>query len=278
MEMLRSPFEIETSQLVWDSRYRYAGVAGDQCIGDSWRRVARALAGIETSRDGDWEARFFDLLDGFQFLPGGRILAGAGTDLDVTLFNCFVMGPIADSMEGIFDALKEGALTMQKGGGVGYDFSTLRPAGTPAMSVGSRASGPVSFMRIWNGMCETLLSSTSRRGAMMATLRCDHPDIEEFIDAKRKPGELTNFNLSVLVSDACRRWQMTPAGHWSFPRRRSMMPISRKLGHRSNAIGRLTRTWFRVWCCARFLRASCGGGSCRPTLIAQSQVCSLLTV
>jgi ribonucleoside-diphosphate reductase alpha chain len=137
-----------------------------------------------------------------RFLPGGRILAGAGTDLDVTLFNCFVMGRIDDSMEGIFDALKEGALTMQHGGGVGYDFSTLRPAGSPAWRVGGLASGPVSFMHIWDSMCQTLLSTAARRGAMMATLRCDHPDIEAFVEAKRQPGKLTNFNLSVLVSDA----------------------------------------------------------------------------
>ena len=108
-------------------------------------------------------------------------------------------------MAGIFDALKEGALTMQQGGGVGYDFSTLRPAGTPAWRVGGVASGPVSFMRIWDGMCQTLLSTATRRGAMMATLRCDHPDIAAFIDAKREPGALTNFNLSVLVSDAFMR-------------------------------------------------------------------------
>jgi ribonucleoside-diphosphate reductase alpha chain len=120
----------------------------------------------------------------------------------VTLFNCFVMGVIDDSMDGIFDGLKEGALTMQQGGGVGYDFSTLRPRGTAARSVGATASGPVSFMTIWDAMCATLLSVGSRRGAMMATLRCDHPDIEDFIGAKHESGQLRHFNLSVLVSDA----------------------------------------------------------------------------
>ncbi len=201
--MSPTPFEIDISRMIWDSRYRYRGEggAGDRTIQDSWRRVARALAGAEAREQSRWEQRFFELLDGFSFLPGGRILAGAGTGFDVTLFNCFVMGAIEDSMEGIFDALKEGALTMQQGGGVGYDFSTLRPAGTPAWRVGGVASGPVSFMRIWDGMCQTLLSTATRRGAMMATLRCDHPDIQAFIDAKREPGELTNFNLSVLVSD-----------------------------------------------------------------------------
>jgi ribonucleoside-diphosphate reductase alpha chain len=111
------------------------------------------------------------------------------------------MGTVEDSLDGIFDALKEGALTMQQGGGVGYDFSTLRPRGAAAHSHGVVASGPVSFMRIWDSMCATLLSTGYRRGAMMGTLRCDHPDIGEFIDAKRDPQQLRNFNLSVLVTD-----------------------------------------------------------------------------
>ena len=202
--MIEAPFETEISRLIWDSRYRYRadGVARDARLEDSWRRVAKALAGVESGQRTQWELRFFELLDDFRFLPGGRVLAGAGTSFDVTLFNCFVMGRIDDSMEGIFDALKEGALTMQQGGGVGYDFSTLRPSGTPAWRVGGVASGPVSFMRIWDSMCETLLSTAARRGAMMATLRCDHPDIEAFVEAKHRPGELRNFNLSVLVSDA----------------------------------------------------------------------------
>ena len=120
----------------------------------------------------NWEQQFYAILEDFKFLPGGRILAGSGTHRQVTLFNCFVMGLIEDSMDGIFNALKEGALTMQQGGGVGYDFSTLRPAGTPAHRVGSIASGPISFMHIWDSMCATLLSTGARRGAMMATLRC----------------------------------------------------------------------------------------------------------
>ncbi|MGB5260447.1 MAG: adenosylcobalamin-dependent ribonucleoside-diphosphate reductase, partial [Gammaproteobacteria bacterium] len=120
----------------------------------------------------------------------------------VTLFNCFVMGLIEDDMEGIFEALKEGALTMQAGGGVGYDFSTLRPAGTMAHSAARIASGPVSFMQVWDAMCSTVLSTGARRGAMIATLRCDHPDIIDFIEAKREPGRLRHFNLSVQVTDA----------------------------------------------------------------------------
>jgi ribonucleoside-diphosphate reductase alpha chain len=112
------------------------------------------------------------------------------------------MGLIDDSIEGIFEALKEGAVTMQHGGGDGYDFSTLRPRGSRARSSGTIASGPVSFMRVWDAMCATILSTGARRGAMMATLRCDHPDIEEFVDAKRTPDELRHFNLSVQVTDA----------------------------------------------------------------------------
>ena len=169
---------------------------------DSWRRIARALASMEKSDSSRWENHFYDALRDFKFLPGGRIQAGAGTGRRVTLFNCFVMGTIEDSMDGIFDGLKEGALTMQQGGGVGYDFSTLRPRGAPAKSVGTVASGPVSFMQIWDAMCGTLLSTGARRGAMMATLRCDHPDIEAFIDAKRDSHALRRFNLSVLVTDA----------------------------------------------------------------------------
>jgi len=190
------------SERIWRSKYQYrdARHVHDRSIVDTWRRVADAAASVE--RDpARWAPRFLELLTDFKFLPGGRILAGAGTDRHVTLFNCFVMGPIEDSVEGIFDAVKEGALTMQQGGGVGYDFSTLRPAGSWARTVGNIASGPVSFMRIWDSMCATMLSTGARRGAMMAVLRCDHPDIETFITAKSDPRELRNFNLSVLVTD-----------------------------------------------------------------------------
>jgi ribonucleoside-diphosphate reductase alpha chain len=196
-------FTAPISQLVWDTKYRWRenGILRDQNIQDTWRRVASALASVEPNQRQQWEQRFYQVLDGFKFLPAGRIMAGAGTQRHITLFNCFVMGVIEDSMDGIFDGLKEGALTMQQGGGVGYDFSTLRPRGTYAHSTGGIASGPVSFMRIWNTMCSTLLSTGYRRGAMMATLRCDHPDIEEFILAKQTSSELNHFNLSVQVFD-----------------------------------------------------------------------------
>ncbi len=194
-----SEFSIDVAREIWETKYRRAG---ERDVRDTWRRVAAALAAAEPTDADGWSARFFALLEDFRFLPGGRILAGAGTGRRVTLFNCFVMGVIEDSMDGIFDALKEGALTMQQGGGVGYDFSTLRPRGSAARAGGGIASGPVSFMRIWDSMCDTLLSTGARRGAMMATLRCDHPDIEAFIDIKRRSGELRNFNLSVQVTDA----------------------------------------------------------------------------
>jgi ribonucleoside-diphosphate reductase alpha chain len=183
---------------IWRRKYRGRNEA---TLAQTWQRVATAAAAVE--RDpADWQARFLALLEDFRFLPGGRILAGAGTGLNTTLFNCFVMGLIPDDMEGIFNSLREGALTMQAGGGVGYDFSTLRPQGTPAKATGNIASGPVSFMHIWNAMCATLLSTGARRGAMIASLRCEHPDIELFIDAKRNGTVLNHFNLSVQVTDA----------------------------------------------------------------------------
>ncbi len=173
----------------------------DATLDDTWRRVARALAASEDD-PGRWEGRFAEAMAGFRFLPAGRILAGAGAGRRVTLFNCFVMGAIPDDMAGIFEHLKEAAVTMQQGGGIGYDFSTLRPKGAPVHGVGADASGPLSFMDVWDAMCRTIMSAGHRRGAMMATLRCDHPDIEAFIDAKREPGRLRMFNLSVLVTDA----------------------------------------------------------------------------
>ncbi|WP_442943703.1 adenosylcobalamin-dependent ribonucleoside-diphosphate reductase [Nitrospirillum sp. BR 11752] len=184
-------------------KYRFKGPDGtplDRTVDETWRRVARALA--EAERDPAlWEPQFYEALRDFAFLPAGRILAGAGTGRSVTLFNCFVMGTVPDDMGGIFAALREAALTLQQGGGIGYDFSTLRPRGAPVAGVGADASGPISFMDVWDAMCRTIMSAGNRRGAMMATLRCDHPDIEMFIDAKRDPGRLRMFNLSVLVTD-----------------------------------------------------------------------------
>ena len=191
------------SRQIWDAKYRLKDADGtpvDQTVEDTWRRVARALAAVETDPS-QWEQPFYQALQDFRFLPAGRILSGAGADRRVTLFNCFVMGDIADDLGSIFDHLREAALTMQQGGGIGYDFSTLRPKGAPVKGVGADASGPLSFMDVWDSMCRTIMSAGGRRGAMMATMRCDHPDIEDFIAAKRQAGRLRNFNLSVFVTD-----------------------------------------------------------------------------
>jgi ribonucleoside-diphosphate reductase alpha chain len=201
---MADPFATGISRRVWHEKYRLqrGNAICENTIEDTWARVAHALAGVEPRDQDRWEQRFYRALSGFKLLPGGRILAGAGAEREVTLFNCFVMGTIEDSLDGIFDALRESALTMQQGGGLGLDFSTLRPTGVPARRTGTTASGPVSFMRLWDAMCATMISSGNRRGAMMATLRCDHPDIRAFVEAKRDPQVLRNFNLSVLVTDA----------------------------------------------------------------------------
>jgi ribonucleoside-diphosphate reductase alpha chain len=194
------------SHQIWDMKYRQKDIEGtpvDKSIEDTWRRVATSLASVEEdSVRTQHEEAFYDALSGFKFLPAGRIIAGAGTGRDVTLFNCFVMGTVPDDMGGIFDHLREAALTMQRGGGIGYDFSTLRPKGAPVKGVGADASGPLSFMDVWDAMCRTIMSAGNRRGAMMATMRCDHPDVEDFIAAKQDAGRLRMFNMSVLVTDA----------------------------------------------------------------------------
>ena len=191
------------SQQIWDMKYRFKSADGeaiDKTIDDTFHRVGTALAQAETSPE-DYADEFYEVLRDFRFLPAGRIMSGAGTERDVTLFNCFVMGDVPDDMSGIFESLREAALTMQQGGGIGYDFSTLRPKGATVKGVGADASGPLSFMDVWDAMCRTIMSAGSRRGAMMAVMRCDHPDIENFIEAKQEPGRLRMFNLSVLVSD-----------------------------------------------------------------------------
>ncbi len=198
-----SRFAAPIAEQIWDMKYRLKEADGsviDTSVEDTWRRIARALAEPEDDPSA-WEDTFYAALEDFKFLPAGRIVAGAGTERSVTLFNCFVMGTIPDSMGGIFDMLKEAALTMQQGGGIGYDFSTIRPKGADVRGVAADASGPLSFMDVWDAICRTIMSAGSRRGAMMATMRCDHPDIEDFITAKSDPARLRNFNVSVLVTD-----------------------------------------------------------------------------
>lgn len=201
---MNTPFAAPISEEIWGMKYRLKELDGtirDLTIQDTWTRIAKALAACESNPE-VWWPKFYDVLSDFKFLPAGRIISGAGTDRNVTLFNCYVMGTIPDSMDGIFDALKEAALTMQQGGGIGYDFSPLRPKGSPVKGVAADASGPLTFMDVWDAMCRTVMSAGSRRGAMMATMRCDHPDVVDFITAKQESTRLRMFNLSVLVTDA----------------------------------------------------------------------------
>ena len=229
------------------------GSALDHTIADTWARVAKAAAAAEPkrARGALGQGRSPTAMADFAFLPAGRILAGAGTGRAVTLFNCFVMGRIEDDLASIFDNVKEAALTMQQGGGIGHDFSTLRPKGALVKSIGADASGPVSFMDVWDAMCRTIMSAGARRGAMMATLRCDHPDIEAFIDAKADPARLRNFNLSVLVTDAFIRAVRNDAA-WD----------------RSSSAARST---------ARCRPARCGTASCAPPTTTPSPASSSST-
>lgn len=198
--ILREPI----SRILWERRYRLAddGHAVEPDIEATWERVALALAAAEThDRDG-WRRRFLDALAGLRFLPAGRILANAGSARGQTLLNCFAGGTLHDSVGGIFDALAEAMVTLQAGGGIGCDFSPLRPHGAPAAGGTAVASGPLSFMGIWDHACAVMGSARARPGAMMAVLRCDHPDIERFVDARRPGNGLSHFGLSVLVTDA----------------------------------------------------------------------------
>jgi len=179
---------------------------GERSVAEVRRRVARALAAGEAPESrAHWEARFVEAQER-GFVPAGRIASAAGTPLGATLINCFVQ-PVGDSIAepeegfpGIYTALTEAAETMRRGGGVGYDFSRIRPKGAWVGSTDSHASGPVSYMRVFDRSCETVESAGSRRGAQMGVLRCDHPDIEEFIHAKDQ-GDLRNFNISVGVTN-----------------------------------------------------------------------------
>ena len=197
-------FRTPIAEQMWDMKYRfkeYDGTPIDLTVHDTWDRISKHLASCEKDPD-YWAGEFYTALESFKFIPAGRINAGAGTgDRKVTLFNCFVMGTLEDSLTGIYDGLKDAVVTMQQGGGIGYDFSTLRPQGAEVKGVASDSSGPLSFMDVWDASCRTIMSAGVRRGAMMATMRCDHPDVEKFIEAKRDPLRLRMFNMSVLVTD-----------------------------------------------------------------------------
>ena len=209
--MDKGHFPMPICEQIWNQKYRFKtereGIKSDANVVDTWGRIAEACADVPRLHNNNeerkaLEQRFYSGLYDFKFLPAGRINSGAGTGRNVTLFNCYVMGTVPDSLDGIFDMLKEAALTMQQGGGIGYDFSTLRPKGALVKGVESFSSGPLTFMDVWNSMCKTIMSAGNRRGAMMATMRCDHPDIKEFITAKRDAGRLRHFNVSVLATDA----------------------------------------------------------------------------
>jgi ribonucleoside-diphosphate reductase alpha chain len=203
-------------------REKYA--KGDEkTIGDVRKRIARALSQVEPADErARWEQAFVAVQEA-GFIPGGRICSAAGTDLKATLINCFVQ-PIGDSISadettpvGIYDALQQAAETMRRGGGVGYDFSPIRPTGAWVKGTQSSASGPLSYMRVFDESCRTVESAGSRRGAQMGILRCDHPDVREFIHAK-DGGDFKNFNLSVACTHAFmeaverdREWQLAHA-------------------------------------------------------------------
>ncbi|HEX7157298.1 MAG TPA: ribonucleotide reductase N-terminal alpha domain-containing protein, partial [Burkholderiaceae bacterium] len=184
---------------------------GDEKTADDVRRrVARGLAAVEKPElRAEWEQRFYEAMVA-GFIPGGRVNSAAGTAISATLINCFVQ-PVGDAISGtrdglpsIYVALNQAAETMRRGGGVGYDFSAIRPRGALVAGTHSRASGPLSYMRVFDKSCETLESAGARRGAQMGMLRCDHPDVEDFIHAKRD-GSLANFNMSVAVTDSFMR-------------------------------------------------------------------------
>jgi ribonucleoside-diphosphate reductase alpha chain len=179
---------------VWadETKYRQEGETFNQ----KCARIAAALT------DGPEHYKAFkEIIKEQRFLPAGRVQSAAGSYKRITAFNCFVMKKVPDSLEGIMDVAKEAAKTMQLGGGVGYDFSAIRPKGDLIKTIGSQASGPVSFMGIFDSVCKTIASAGHRRGAQMACLRVDHPDIMDFITAKADSTTLTQFNVSVLVTD-----------------------------------------------------------------------------
>lgn len=194
------------SEDIWSRKYRYQGseeegIPADESIEATMKRVAKAIAAGE-SKKVFYQKKFEEILCNLEFIPGGRIIANAGTKRsEVTMFNCYVMNKIKDSIEGIFDTVKDSAMTQKQGGGVGFDFSTIRPKGCNIRGCEAQSSGPISFMQVLDSTCRTIMSAGQRRGAQMGVMRCDHPDIEEFIAAKRHNSQLQMFNLSVAITE-----------------------------------------------------------------------------
>lgn len=184
--------KIKISEHIHSTKYR----GENESFKEAMSRVAGAL-----QDDKEHYREFRDILLNMRFLPAGRVQSAMGAPREVTPYNCFVSSTIEDSMDSIMARAAEAAQTMRLGGGIGYDFSTLRPKGDRIVSLDSRSSGPVSFMRIYDAICATIASAGHRRGAQMGVLRVDHPDIEEFVEAKTNSDFLTNFNVSVGVTD-----------------------------------------------------------------------------
>lgn len=180
------------SQEIHQTKYRSEG----ETFEDAMMRLSSTL-----SDDTDHRRSLTEIFLEQRFMPAGRVQSAIGSPKQVTPWNCFVSGIIHDSFDDIMDKAKEAGITMRLGGGIGYDFSSLRPRGSRIKSMGSQSSGPISFMDIFNALCGTIASSGHRRGAQMGVLRVDHPDIEEFIHAKRNSTALTRFNISVGVTD-----------------------------------------------------------------------------
>ena len=196
-------FDLPIAFQIWNTKYRYVskGQVVDATVGDTWSRVALGLSRIENlAEQPRVRSLFYDAMASFKLLPAGRILSGCGTTRNVTLSNTFVMRTIPDSLIGVMDTIKDAALTMQMGGGIGFDFSTLRPAGLPVDGFDGLAAGPLAAMDICDAVCQMLVTGMGR-GAMMATMRCDHPDIESFVLAKTQRTRFRNFNLSVMITD-----------------------------------------------------------------------------
>ena len=204
LDLIQEQFSQPISLQIWDRKYRFQrpGFPTEQSPDDSFQRVASALAANEPiSERSNVSRAFYDAMGSFKLVPGGRILAGAGTGRAVTLCNTFVMPTLDDSVSGIMDTIKQAALTMKMGGGIGFDFSTIRPKGADVRGLDCPAAGPLAAMEICDATCRMIVSGMGR-GAMMATLACDHPDIEDFVTAKSDPARLRSFNLSVMISDA----------------------------------------------------------------------------